>query len=193
MRIIPAMHDRVAVNRPFEGNLIAVERIRIRGADGRDLDREVVRHPGAVAIVPVLDADPGAEGRLVLIRNRRIAVDATLWEVPAGKLEPGEVPIDAAARELEEETGYRAGRVLPLGRFYTSPGFTDELMHVFVADELRQVGQQLQPDEAIEVEALPEARIDEMITSGTIVDGKTIAAIAMWRLARSAAIGEAGR
>lgn len=142
---------------------------------GRSVRREIVRHPGAVVIVPVLD-----DGRLVLIRNYRIAVDERLWELPAGKLEEGEEPQHAAARELEEETGFRPGRVRPLATFFSSPGFADELIHAFVAEDLAFVGQNLEPGEEIDVSELARGEVLAMIADGRIRDGKTIAAVLMW-------------
>jgi len=137
--------------------------------------RDVVRHPGAVAVVPVAD-----DGRLVLIRNFRVAVDQWLWELCAGKLEPGEDPTSAAPRELEEETGLAAATITPIGRFFTSPGFADEVMHVFEARGLTPVARRLERGERIEVEALPIERVLEMVRSGEIRDGKTIAGLFLW-------------
>ena len=120
------------------GRVFSVEVLELRDRDGRIIERDIVRHPGAVLVVPLLPGD-----RLVMIRNFRVAVQKELWEFPAGKLESGEPPIQAAGRELEEETGYLATRIERLGDFYTSPGFADELMHVFLADGLKKVGQRL--------------------------------------------------
>src|SRR5688572_1303489 len=131
------------------GPVFAVEKIEFRDPrrGSRRARRDIVRHPGAVVIVPVL-----SDGRLLLIRNYRISVEESLLEFPAGKLEVGETPEVTAARELVEETGYRPQVVRALGKFYTSPGLTDELMHAFAASELDEVGQQLQPGEEISVE-----------------------------------------
>ena len=157
------------------GNVFDVEVITQPDDRGRSVRREIVRHPGAVLVVPRLP-----DGRLVLIRNHRIAVDESLLEFPAGKLEPGEPPIDAAARELEEETGYRAARIEPLAEFFTSPGFSDERMHAFVADRLTEVGQRLEAGEQIQVETFSGAQVLAMIDNGRIHDGKTIAAMLFW-------------
>jgi ADP-ribose pyrophosphatase len=150
--------------------LLAVE-VLSRGV----VSREVVRHPGAVLIVPRLDGD-----RLALVRNYRVAVMQRLWELPAGTLEPGEPPEIAAARELEEETGYRAARIEHLGDFYTSPGFCDELMRVYTAEKLEFVGQRLEPHEDIEVGVVTVDEALAMIDDGRIIDGKTIAALYLW-------------
>ena len=163
------------VQTPHRGRLFTVQVLTWTDEQGRRVRREVVRHPGAVLVIPCLEGN-----RVVMVRNERIAVDRRLWELPAGKLEPGEAPRDAAGRELEEETGYRAARIRPLGEFYTSPGFCDELMHVFVADDLHLVGQRLEPGEDIFVETVPVAEALAMIDDGRIRDGKTIAALLMW-------------
>ncbi|MDY7108512.1 MAG: NUDIX hydrolase [Planctomycetota bacterium] len=169
------MRDPVQSETTHRGRLFSVEVLSFTDEHGRDVRREIVRHPGAVVVVPVLD-----DGRLVLIRNYRIAVDDRLWELPAGKLEAGEDPQHAAARELEEETGYRPGRIRPLGAFYSSPGFADEKLHAFIAEKLAFVGQNLEPGEQIEAEPLPCVEVLAMIADGRICDGKTIAAVLMW-------------
>ncbi len=169
------MDGPVDVHTPHEGRLFDVQVLSWTDPQGRRIRREVVRHPGAVLIVGQLEPD-----RLVLVRNYRIAVDRRLWELPAGTLEPGEEPAAAAARELEEETGYRPAAVRELGSFYTSPGFCDELMRVFVADGLEPVGQRLEPGEEIEVEIVGRDDALAMIDDGRIRDGKTIAGLLMW-------------
>lgn len=165
--------SRSAQARPVHrGRLFSVEALTWRDGAGRELERDVVRHPGAVLVVPQLDDD-----RLVLIGNFRVAVNERLWELPAGTLEPPEPPLEAARRELVEETGYRAARVEPLGSFYTSPGFCDELMHVFVARGLEHVGQRLEAGEDIEVRIVRRDEALRMIREGRIRDGKTIAGL----------------
>jgi ADP-ribose pyrophosphatase len=125
----------------------------------------------------------------VLVRNRRVAVDRWLLEFCAGKLERGEDPAAAAGRELEEETGYSAGRIEKLGAFFTSPGFTDEIMHVFLATELRPVPQRLEPGEEIEVVELDEATLRAAIAAGEILDGKTLGAYLLWSMKRATGHG----
>jgi ADP-ribose pyrophosphatase len=160
---------RRQTERIFEGVKFAVDRVNVTARDGREVQRELVAHPGAVIVLPLTD-----DRQVVMIRNERFAVGQELWELCAGTLEPGEPPIECARRELIEETGYQATAVKPLCTFYTSPGFTDELMHAFVATGLTEVGQQLEPTERIEVERLPTADVLQMIRDGRIVDGKTI-------------------
>lgn len=159
----------------MKGAKFDFERVRLEGRDGRSLTRELVRHPGAVCVVPVVWLD--GEAHVVLIRNDRFAVERVLWEIPAGTLEPGERPEGAAARELAEETGYEAGDIVPLAAFFTTPGMTDELMHAFAATRLREVGQRLEEDESIEVEPRPLTQVLEMIDDGELVDAKSIASI----------------
>jgi ADP-ribose pyrophosphatase len=140
--------------------------------DGKRVVRELVNHPGAVVVLALTDA-----GEVILIRNRRFAVGEVLWEVPAGTLEPGEPPLNAAGRELLEETGYLAKKLRPLCTFYPSPGVMSEKMHVFVATELVARKQALEEGEEIEVAIVPMKRAMEMIQSGQIHDGKTMTAL----------------
>jgi len=172
--MILAMDASVHVKSPHQGRLIRVEVLSWTDEQGRSIAREVVRHPGAVVIVPQLGPD-----RVVLVKNYRIAIDEHLWELPAGTLEPNESPLDAATRELEEETGYRPGRIEPMGEFYTSPGFCDELIHMFVAHDLTFVGQRLEPHEQIEAHDFAWSDALAMIDDGQIKDGKTIAGLLM--------------
>lgn len=152
-----------------------IERQTFRRPGGRLIERDIIVHPGAVVIVPVLD-----RRTVVLIRNDRPAAGEVLWELPAGTCEPDEEPIETAARELVEETGYRCERIRPLTMFYTTPGMTDERMHAFAADGLTQVGLALEEDEAIVPEAVPIAEALAMASDGRIKDGKSIAALMVW-------------
>lgn len=158
--------------RIFEGVKFAVERRRVPTRDGGTAMREVVVHPGAVVVLPILD-----DGRIVMIRNHRFAVDETLWELCAGTLEPGEEPAVTAGRELVEETGYSAASVEPLTTFYTSPGICDEKMYAYLARGLTEVGQQLEATEQIEVELLTHGEVMRLVEEGQIRDGKTIATL----------------
>lgn len=155
------------------GPIFDVERI-IAPTRGGEALRHIVRHPGAVCVVGEL-----GDGRLVSIRNFRIAVGEWLEEFCAGKLERGEDPEHAARRELVEETGYRAGCIERLGTFLTSPGFADEVMHAFVARDLTYVGQSLQDDERIEVLLSLPDEFAARIRSGAVRDGKTISTWAL--------------
>ena len=168
-----AVSDKPQVTQIHDGPVFAVERLVFSTERGQVV-RDVVRHPGAVTVIGQCD-----DGEIVLIENHRVAVDAWLLEFCAGKREPGEAPQVSAARELREETGYEAESIEAIGRFYTSPGFADELMYVFLARGLRAVGQALEPGEAIRVRTMSPDAIDAAIDSGELIDGKSIAAWAM--------------
>ena len=168
---IPTKSQRI-----HDGNVFSVDRLTFETTEG-PLIKDVVRHPGAVTVIAV-----ASDGRLVMIRNHRVAVGARLLELCAGKLEPDEDPKSSAVRELEEETGFSAASVVPLGRFYTSPGFADELMHVFEARDLTPVPRRLEPGEDIEVVMLTREEVEDAIRSGALCDGKTIAAFHLWCL-----------
>ncbi len=139
---------------------------------GERVTLPLIRHPGAAAVVPFLD-----DGRVLLIRQYRFAADGVIWEVPAGKREPGEAPEVCAARELEEETGYRAGRLERTGEILTTPGFSDEVIHLFCAFDLTPGRLQRKPSELIELRTLELEHALAMVDDGAIVDGKTIAAL----------------
>jgi ADP-ribose pyrophosphatase len=143
--------------------------------DGRAFRRDVVLHPGAVVILPLLDG-----GRVVLIESYRHAVGRTLWEVPAGTLEPPEPPEQAAARELAEETGYRAARWRKLHEFFPSPGILSERMHLFVAEDLTPGEMALEAGEQIEPRIIPWHQAVEWAKDGTIQDAKTLVAVLLW-------------
>jgi ADP-ribose pyrophosphatase len=159
----------------YEGAKFNVELLTLPGRGGGAREMAVVRHPGACAILPILHEPTEQEcATLVMIRNQRPAVGGTLWEIPAGTIDPGEAPLPCARRELIEETGYEAATLEPFGRFYTTPGMTDEVMHVFVARGLTHVGQDLDDGEHIEVH---EVRADEalaMIDDGRLQDAKSV-------------------
>jgi ADP-ribose pyrophosphatase len=142
--------------------------------DGGLHARETILHPGAVTIIPVL-----ADDHIVLIRNFRPAVGRTLIELPAGTLEPGEDPLLAAGRELEEETGYRAGKIEPLCQFFMSPGILRERMHLFVATELASGPTRLDAGEEIEPLAVNWAEALAMAGDGRIEDAKTLVGL-LW-------------
>ena len=140
--------------------------------DGRRIRLDVVRHPGAAAVVPFLNED-----EVLLIRQYRHAAGGTILEVPAGKLDGGEAPEACAARELEEEAGRRAGRLVKLGWIFTTPGFTDEVIHLFAAYELESVPTRHEDDELIELVPMPLARALELVWAGEIPDAKSALAL----------------
>lgn len=141
-------------------------------SDGSTAEREVVVHRGAVALVPMVDAD-----HVCLVRNVRYAVRATLWEVPAGTIDPNENPDVTAARELTEETGYRAAKITRLREWFVSPGVMSEIMYLYLCEGLTSVGAKLELDENLEphVVAWPDAMA--MVRDGRIQDAKTMLAL----------------
>ena len=140
--------------------------------DGRRVELDIVRHPGASAVVPFASDD-----EVVLIRQHRHAAGGLILEVPAGKLDPGEAPEACAVRELEEETGLRAATLEPLGWIFTTPGFTDEKIHLFAASQLEEVEARPQADEHIECVRMPLARALEHVWRGEIPDAKSALAL----------------
>lgn len=161
------------------GRRIRVEVNTLHTADGKEIRRDAIRHPGAVVILPVLDAE-----RVVLLRNFRFVLNETLWEVPAGTVEPNE-PLEACARrELLEETGYTAARWRSLGYLYASPGVLDEKLHLFVAEELTPGTARPEPDEQLEPVIVPLADAIRMCLDGTVRDAKTVTALLMWERLR---------
>lgn len=149
------------------------------GADGRRHARQIIRHPGAAVVLPVWD-----DGRVVLIRNYRIAVEQTLVELPAGTLDPGEEPVETARRELAEETGYRARRLELLAAFYSSPGILDERMHLFLATGLEAGPASLEGGEQIEPCLVAWQEALHMARDGRIQDAKTLAGLLFYELLR---------
>ena len=139
---------------------------------GERAELALFRHPGASAVVPFLDAE-----HVVMLRQFRHAAGGVIWEVPAGKLDPGEDPLACAARELAEETGYRAGRLVRTGSILTTPGFTDEKIHLFCAFDLVAGIAAPEAHEVIRTEVVALEHALAMIESGEISDGKTIAAL----------------
>jgi ADP-ribose pyrophosphatase len=156
----------------YAGKKIRMEIHHLEAEDGHRFQKEIIVHPGAVVIVPFLAADT-----ILLISNRRYAVGQILVELPAGTLDKGESPMNAAGRELMEETGYVAARMKPLLNFFASPGIMSEKMYVFAAYDLKPGTKALEAGEEIEV--LPTKWDDavKMIRTGEIQDGKTIATL----------------
>jgi ADP-ribose pyrophosphatase len=140
--------------------------------DGREVRRDVVLHPGAVAILPLIDAD-----HVCLLRNHRPIVGQELWEVPAGTLEPGEPPAEAAARELAEESGYQAAKWTKLVELIPSPGVLSEIIHLYLAEQLTPGPMNLEADEQLQPHTIPLAQALAWATDGTIRDAKTIIAL----------------
>jgi len=163
----------------YAGRRFRVERVVQITPDGAQHEREVIRHPGAVTILPLLDDD-----RVCLIRNHRVAVEQTLFELPAGTLEPDEDPIDTARRELAEETGYRTEALEKLAEFFTTPGVLDEQMHLFLATGLTAGPMDLEPGEDLKPHVAPWSEALEMARDGRIRDGKTLVGLLFYEAFR---------
>lgn len=144
--------------------------------DGFEIDRAIVHHDGSAVVMPVDE-----KGRVLLARQYRLPAQDFLWEIPAGRLDPGETPLKAAKRELKEETGLTAKKWTKLFTLFMSPGFLAEKMNIYVAQDLKQGKTNFIGDERIESKWFTPKEMNEMIKSGKIVDGKTITAWLAWR------------
>lgn len=164
---------RIESRRVYTGKVISLDVDVVRFPDGSVGELEMIRHPGASAIVPFL-SDPGGEDpQILMIRQYRYAADGYLFEIPAGRLDPGEDPRDCALRELKEETGCSATRVDHLFTMYTTPGFTDEKIHLFMATGLTAGEAKRESDEFLDLEPMPLSRALELVEAGEIKDAKT--------------------
>ncbi|HEV8293003.1 MAG TPA: NUDIX hydrolase [Tepidisphaeraceae bacterium] len=159
----------------YKGNKINLEVHHLQDDSGKRTQREVVVHPGAVVILPFFD-----DKTILLIRNKRYTIQQILLELPAGTLEAGESPMNCAGRELQEETGYLASRMKPIGNFYSSPGIMTERMYAFAAFGLKRTSPALEEDEEIEVFSVDFSDAVSMIRDGQIQDGKTIATLLLY-------------
>lgn len=168
---------RLDSRRVHSGRVLNLDIDSVRFPDGSVGELEMIRHSGASAVVPVLSAGTAADPEILLIRQFRHAADGPIWEIPAGRLDPGETPETCAARELEEETGMRAGRIRRLTTMFTTPGFTDERIDLFAAHDLVPGPPRRDSDEFLETHILALSRCLEMIRSGEISDGKTAVAL----------------
>jgi ADP-ribose pyrophosphatase len=164
---------QISTERIHEGKIINVDRDRIRYPDGSQAEVDIVRHSGASAVVPFLSDPEGEDPQILLLRQYRYAADGYLYEIPAGRLDPGETPADCAARELREETGCTAKQMEPLITMVTTPGFTDERIHLFMATELTHGETAREADEFADVIVMRLSEALELIQRGEIVDGKT--------------------
>jgi ADP-ribose pyrophosphatase len=165
---------RVSSTRIHNGRVINLDVDRVRFPDGSVGELEIIRHPGASAIVPFLSDPAGADPQVLLLKQYRYAANGYLHEIPAGRLDSGEQPEACARRELLEETGCTAERMLPLTAVYTTPGFTDERIHLFMAVGLTRGEARHEADEFIELVTLPLRQALDMVREGEIQDAKTI-------------------
>ena len=161
----------------YRGSFFDVHRDRVRLPDGSVAELEILRHPGAVAVLPVYrpgELAGGGETAVVLLRQYRYAASGYVWEVPAGKLEAGEPPEVCARRELEEETGLLAAELVKLTSVYTTPGFTDERIGLYLGLGLSPGERALESTEFIETETLPVSEALRLVEDGVITDSKTV-------------------
>jgi len=167
----------ITTRRVHTGRILNLDIDTVRYPDGTSGELEMIRHPGAAAVVPVLTGGDAADPQILLVRQYRYAADGHIWEIPAGRLDPGEAPEACARRELEEEAGMSAGRIEPLITIFTTPGFTDERIHLFAAHDLTTTAHRREADEFLEVAPVALSRVLGMIRDGEVRDGKTIAAV----------------
>ena len=165
---------RLTTRRAYSGRIVNLDLDRVRFPDGSEGELEMIRHPGASAVVPFLSDPTGDDPIVLLIRQYRYAAEQFLYEIPAGRLDPGESPVDCARRELREETGCEAEHLDFLTTIYTTPGFTDERIHLFMATGLTAGDAQREHDEFIEMENMAVSQALRRIREGEISDGKTI-------------------
>jgi ADP-ribose pyrophosphatase len=164
---------RVDSKRVYTGRIISLDVDKVKFPDGSIGELEMIRHPGASAIVPFLTDPSGDDPQVLLIRQYRYAAEGYMYEIPAGRLDKGESPAECAARELKEETGCTAEQIEYLSSVYTTPGFTDEKIHLFLATGLKSGATSHEADEFLELEPMLLSRALEMIESGEIQDAKS--------------------
>lgn len=158
----------------LSGRIFDLERHRLRFSNGHEIDLEIVRHPGASAVVPLLE-----DKTVLLIKQYRHAVAGEIFEIPAGTLKGKEDPLRCAQRELEEETGYFSKDLVQLGMIYPLPGYSDERIYIYLARNLKRTAQHLDQDEIIRLEPVKLDQIPKMIREGLIVDAKSICGLFM--------------
>lgn len=160
----------------FTGRVISLQVDTVELPNGKDATREIIRHPGAAAVIALID------NKLLVVEQYRKPLERFQIEIPAGKLDPNEDPMTAAARELEEETGYRAENLVLYNAFATSPGFADEVIYVYFTDQVVAGEQRLDEDEYLNVSAITMEEADAYIAEGRICDAKTLVAVLAWKL-----------
>ncbi len=160
----------------YKSKIFTVTEERAAASDGFEIERAIVQHSGAAVMLALNEAR-----RILLVRQYRLPARKRLWELPAGRIDPGESPLQAARRELKEETGYRAAKWKKLISFYPTPGYCAEKMTVYLATQLTEGEPEPAGDERIETRWLSSKKVDEMIKKGQIIDAKTIAGYLFWR------------
>ncbi|MER1985502.1 MAG: NUDIX hydrolase [Solibacillus sp.] len=163
----------------FKGRVISLKVDEVTLPNGETAKREIINHPGAVAVIAITD-----DGKILLVEQYRKALERSIIEIPAGKLEPGEKPEVTARRELEEETGYACGELTYIQTFATSPGFADEVIHLYVARNLTLLEEAvaLDEDEFVELMAVTVEEAEQMVADGRIYDAKTAFAVLWMKL-----------
>lgn len=164
---------KIGSRRVYTGRVLNLDIDQVRFPDQSTGELEIIRHPGASAVLPFLSEPTGPDPQILLIKQYRYAAEDFLYEVPAGRLDPNEAPVDCARRELMEETGCTAARLEPLYTFYTTPGFIDERIHGFMATGITRGKSRREADEFMTLETLTLSRALELIKRGEIRDGKT--------------------
>ncbi len=173
----PEKLGKVGTRRVYTGRVINLDIDQVRFPNGKVGELEMIRHSGASAVIPFLGDPAGDDPQILLIRQYRYATDGFIYEIPAGRLEPGEPPAECAVRELREETGCTAEKMEHLYTMYTTPGFTDEKIHLFVATGLVRGESALEADEFVEVVPTQLSAALNMIKDGSITDAKTALSI----------------
>lgn len=168
---------KISSRRVYSGRIFNLDIDGVRFPDGSTGELEMIRHPGASAVVPFLSDPRGEDPTVLLIRQYRYAASGELYEIPAGRLDPGEAPEACARRELLEETGCTAETMTRMTTVFTTPGFTDERIHLFMAAGLTRGEARREPDEFIQAEPMPLARALELVERGEIRDAKTALAL----------------
>ena len=168
---------QLAQRRVYTGRVVHLDVDTVRFPDGSTGEMEMLRHPGAAAVLPFASDPKGPDPTVLLIRQYRYATGGLLFEIPAGRLDPGEAPEHCARRELQEEVGVTAGRLERLTTIWTTPGFTDERIHLFWAADLTAGAHAREADEFIEVVPKPLSEVLGMVRTGEICDGKSVIAI----------------
>jgi ADP-ribose pyrophosphatase len=165
--------DQISSQQLYKGKIFELDRDTVRFPDGSTAEFDIIRHPGASAIVPFLNDPAGEEPQILLLRQYRYAAGGYLYEIPAGRLDEGESPVECAARELKEETGCTAEHFEPLTSVLTTPGFTDEVIHLFMATGLTHGEPNREADEFADVVIMRLSEALELVQKGEIVDTKT--------------------
>lgn len=167
-------YEIVKSKQVFKGHILTVRVDELRMPSGRVVEREIITHGGAVGIIPVTD-----DKKIILVKQYRHPVGKFLLEIPAGKLDSGEAPEDCASRELIEEIGLTPGRLTAISSFFTTPGYSNEIFHLYVAEDLKPEAADKPEEEIVGTMEVSLAEAIKMIDDGSIEDGKTIAAIGM--------------